>query len=106
MENQENKNQNNPGQNRKDLKRPKKILDDGQKFNYFWVYAIILLFVMMFFGNLSFFQENVKESTMTQLRSMLTNNDVDKIIIATGAEKSAEIYLKESALNKPEYKDV
>lgn len=106
MENQENKNQNNPGQNRKDLKRPKKILDEGPKFNYFWVYAIILLFVMMFFGNLSFFQDNVKESTMTALRAMLTNNDVEKIIIATGAEKNAEIYLRESALNKPEYKDV
>ena len=106
MENQENNNQNNPGQPRRDLKRPKKILDEGPKFNYFWVYAIILLFVMMFFGNLSFFQENVKESSITELRAMLGNNDVDKIVVVTGAEKSAEVYLKESALNKPEYKDV
>jgi cell division protease FtsH len=106
MENQENNNQNNPGQPRRDLKRPKKILDEGPNFNYFWVYAIILLFVMMFFGNLSFFQENVKESSITELRAMLGNNDVDKIVVVTGAEKSAEVYLKESALNKPEYKDV
>jgi hypothetical protein len=61
---------------------------------------------MMFFGNLSFFQENVKESSITELRAMLGNNDVDKIVVVTGAEKSAEVYLKESALNKPEYKDV
>jgi len=106
MENQENKNQNNQGKNRQDLKRPKKLIDEGPKFNYFWVYAIILLFVMMFFGNLSFFQENVKESSMTALRDMLSKNDVEKIVVVTAAEKSAEVYLKESALNKPEYKDV
>lgn len=107
MENQENKNQSNPGQNRKDLKRPaKKILDEGPKFNYFWVYAIILLFVMMFFGNLSFFQENIKESNLTNLKAMLANNDVEKIVVVTSTEKSAEVYLRDSALNKPEYKDV
>lgn len=106
MENQENKNQNNPG-NRRDLKRPaKKIIDEGPKFNYFWVYAIILLFVMMVAGNLNFFQENIKESSLNDLKKMLAQDDVDKIVVVTSAEKSAEIYLKESALNKPDYKDV
>ena len=106
MENQENKNQSNQGPNRKDAKRPaRKILDEGPKFNYFWVYAIIFLFVIISL-NLPFFQENVKESNMTQLRTMLTNNDVDKIVVVTSSEKSAEIFLKDSALNKAEYKDI
>ncbi len=106
MENQENKNQSNQGPNRKDAKRPaRKILDEGPKFNYFWVYAIIFLFVIISL-NLPFFQENVKESNMTQLRTMLTNNDVDKIVVVTSSEKNAEIFLKDSALNKAEYKDI
>ena len=106
MENQENKNQSNPGQNRRDAKRPaKKLLDEGPKFNYFWVYAIIFLFIIISFSS-SLFQENVKETSMTQLRGMLTNNDVDKIIVVTSNERSAEVYLKESALNKAEYKDI
>ncbi|MDB5281211.1 MAG: ATP-dependent metalloprotease FtsH [Bacteroidota bacterium] len=104
MENQENKKQNNPGQNRKDGKRPvKKILDEGPKFNYFWVYAIIFLFIIISF-NLSFFAENVQESTMTELRSMLADNDVDKIIIVN--QKTAEVYLKEAALAKDKYKKI
>jgi len=103
MENQENRNQ---GPNRKDAKRPaKKILDEGPKFNYFWIWAIFIVFVVISI-NLPFFQENVKETDMTQLRTMLSNNDVDKIIVVTANEKSAEIYLKDSALNKPAYKDI
>ena len=106
MENQENKNQNSTGPNRKDAKRPaKKILDDGPKFNYFWIWAIFIVFVIISI-NLPFFQETTKESNMTQLRTMLTNNDVDKIVVVTSNEKSAEVFLKDSALNKPEYKEV
>ena len=106
MENQENKNQNSSGQNRKDLKRPaKKILDEGPKFNYFWIWALFIVFVIISL-NVSYFQDNPKETNMTQLKSMLTNNDVDKIIVVTSNEKSAEIFLKDSALNKPVYKDI
>ena len=105
MENQENRNQN-TGQNRKDPKRPaKKILDEGPKFNYFWIWAIFIVFVFISL-NLSFFQESVKETNMTQLRTMLTNNDVDKIIVVTSNEKSAEVFLKDSSLNKPIYKEI
>ena len=49
-------------------------------------------------------QDNPKDASMTQLKEMLQNNDVDKIIIVN--EKYAEVYLKESVLNKPEYKEI
>jgi cell division protease FtsH len=79
---------------------PKKILDEGPKFNYFWVYAIIFLFIIISF-NLPFFQENVKESNMTELQQMLNDNDVDKIVVVN--EKVAEVFLKETSLTKEKY---
>ena len=104
MENQENKDKSNPGQNRNDGKRPvKKILDEGPKFNYFWVYAIILMFIFIA-ANLSFFAENVQETNMTELKQMLNDGDVDKIIVAN--QKTAEVFLKESVLNKDKYKKI
>jgi len=106
MENQENRNQNNQGANRKDPKRPaRKILDEGPKFNYFWIWVILILGVIIL-PNLPIFQENVKETDMTHLRTMLSNGDVDKIVVVTANEKNAEIFLKDTALSKPEYKDI
>src|SRR5579862_4465582 len=104
MENQNNRSQNGKGQNPKDGKRnPRKLLDEGPKFNYFWVYAIIFLFIIISF-NLSFFQENVKESNMPELKELMKQNDVDKIVVVN--EKVAEVFLKQSALTKPQYKDI
>jgi AFG3 family protein len=104
MENQDNKSQNGKSSNPKDPKRnPRRLLDEGPKFNYFWVYAIIFLFIIISF-NLSFFQENVKESNMPELKELLKENDVDKIIVVN--EKVAEVYLKDAALTKPQYKDI
>jgi len=65
MENQ----QNNKPQPKKDEKRPRKILDDGPKFNYFWVYAIIVMFGLISY-NLPFFQDNYQETSMTELHQM------------------------------------
>ena len=45
MENKDNKSNNQP----KGDKRVKKILDEGPKFNYFWVYAIIFVFIIISF---------------------------------------------------------
>ena len=74
--------------------------EDEPKFNYFWVYAIIFAFIVISV-NLSFFQENVKESNFTELREMLTEGDVDHISVVN--EKVAEVYVKESVLNKARY---
>ncbi|MBK7147557.1 MAG: ATP-dependent zinc metalloprotease FtsH [Bacteroidetes bacterium] len=74
--------------------------EDEPKFNYFWVYAIIFAFIVISV-NLSFFQENVKESNFTELREMLTEGDVDHISVVN--EKVAEVYVKESVLTKARY---
>jgi len=101
MENQE---QNNKGQNPKGPKRPdKKILDDGPKFNFFWVYAIIIIFSLIYLFN-NTLGDTSQETTNSELRQMLTAGDVNKIIIVNG--KEAEIFLSDSALNKPAYKKI
>lgn len=96
MENQDN-NKPNTG------KKGKKILEEGPKFNYFWVYAIIFAFIIISF-NLSFFQENAKETSQAQLEQMMLSNDVGKVVIVN--QKGAEIYLNDSALSKAQYKEV
>lgn len=74
--------------------------NDEPKFNYFWVYAIIFAFIVISV-NLSFFQENIKESNITELREMLLEGDVDHISVVN--EKVAEVYVKETALSKQRY---
>ncbi len=99
-----NENKNQQGEESKEKKRSaKNILDDGPKFNYFWVYAIIFVFVVISF-NMSLFGENVQKSNMNDLRTMLTDKDVDKVVIVN--EKLAEVYLKDSSLNKAKYKKI
>jgi len=88
-------------ENKNNSKKSKKILEEGPKFNYFWVYAIIIGFIVISF-NLSFFQENTVETSMSELKTMLQDNDVDKIVIVNS--KVAEVFVSDSALNKERYK--
>jgi cell division protease FtsH len=104
MEKQDNRNQPDKNTNPKDNKRgPRKLLDEGPKFNYFWVYIIFFVFIFIMF-NFSSWQDNAKDTSITELKTMLADNDVDKIVIAN--EKYGEVYLKAAALTKPQYKDV
>ncbi|MCS6935762.1 MAG: ATP-dependent zinc metalloprotease FtsH [Chitinophagales bacterium] len=75
---------------------------DEPRFNYFWVYAIIIAFIIISL-NLSLFQDNSRETTMPKLREMLSQNDVERIEVYN--QKVAEITLKRSSLTKPQYKD-
>lgn len=101
MENQENRNQNNQ---KKDPKRPaRKILNEGPKFNYFWVYAIMAIFIVLSF-NVTIFADNTQKTTSNDLKQMMEDNDVDKIVVYNA--KEAEVYLKEAALNKDKYKKI
>ncbi len=85
-------------------KRPGKgMMDEGPKFNYFWVYAIIFAFIVVSI-NLSFFSENIQKSNMNDLKTMLTDGDVEKITIVN--EKLAEVFIKDSSLKKEKYKKV
>lgn len=110
MENQEN-NKEKSQKEKKDKPLPKEFFegevrrkkDDEPKFNYFWVYAIIIAFIIISF-NLSIFQDNAKESSVAEVKKMMMSTDVEKIDIVN--QKIAEVYLKESALEKAEYKEV
>ncbi len=99
MENKENK----PGFSPLNDKRKKGTEEGGPKFNYFWVYAIIIAFIIISF-NLSFFQENVKKSSFNDATTMLKDGDVEKIVVVN--EKGAEVFIKEAALSKEKYKEV
>lgn len=98
MENQQNRGGNNP-----DDKRPKGPTDETPKFNYFWVIAIIVAFVLVatFLPSAS---NNASKSNMNDLRTMMTDGDVEKVVVVN--EKVAEVYLTKEALKKEKYKDV
>jgi len=101
--NQGSKNQNtNPNQNQNtgnkgNDKKP------FQKFNIYWVYAIIaVFFIALNFMNLG---SGPKEITYQEFkRKMLDNNDVAKIVVIN--KERAEIYIKEDKLNTPRYDEL
>lgn len=82
---------------------PKKSNDDDSKFNYFWVYAIIFGFILISVY-MSFYGEHTKETTSTELKQMLNNNDVEKIVVVN--EKLAEVYLRDSSLKKAAFSKI
>ncbi len=98
MENQQNRGGNNP-----DDKRPKGPTDETPKFNYFWVIAIIIAFLLAA-TLLPSASNNISKSNMNDLRTMMTDGDVDKVVVVN--EKAAEVYLTKEALKKEKYKKV
>lgn len=84
-------------------KTSRKISDEGPKFSYFWIYALIILFIL-FSLNISYFQTNVERSSMNALEQMMLRNDVQEIIVVN--EQKAEVYLKDTALSRKEYANV
>ncbi|MBL0047796.1 MAG: ATP-dependent zinc metalloprotease FtsH [Bacteroidetes bacterium] len=84
-------------------KLPKKGKLPKNSFNFYWVYAIILvLFLAM-----SFFDFNTS-STKTNWQEfetkMLHSGDVEKLVVVN--KENAEVYIKQTALSKAQYKDV
>lgn len=98
MENQQNRGGNNP-----EDKRPKGPTDETPKFNYFWVIAIIIAFLLAA-TLLPSASNNISKSNMNDLRTMMTDGDVDKVVVVN--EKAAEVYLTKEALKKEKYKKV
>ena len=81
----------------KKKKNPKKI-----KFNFYWIYAII---AVLFFGIQIFNVDTAKETSwQTFNRTMLQDKEVEKVVIVN--REVAQIFLKESALDKEEHKSV
>jgi cell division protease FtsH len=84
----------------KGLKKPKL---PKNSFNFYWVYAIILvvfLAMSLFDFNVSSIKTNWQEFETKMLRS----GDVEKLVVVN--KENAEVYIKQIALSKPQYKDV
>ncbi len=73
------------------------------KFNVTWIYVlIILVFLSMWLFNQG---SGTLKTTMKDFETnMLLKGDVDHIVIVNG--KTVDVYLKDNALDKPEYKKV
>ena len=82
---------------------PKKPKSTKPRFNFYWVYALIALalIVIQFFN----FGGSSKEISFEQFqREMLDSNDVAKLVVVN--KEYVEVYIKEDRLGKPQYKDV
>lgn len=81
----------------------KKPNGPNKPFNFYWIYAIIgviLITINLFSWNNSLRETNWKKFAT----EMLLENDVEKIIVVNS--DFAEIYLKQSSLEKDKYKEV
>ncbi|MDP2422783.1 MAG: ATP-dependent zinc metalloprotease FtsH [Bacteroidales bacterium] len=72
------------------------------KFSFYWVYALLaLVFVFMWFNN----KEDVsKDLNWGELREMLANQEVEKIIVVNN--ETAEIFIKKEKLELEKFKDI
>ncbi len=71
------------------------------KFNFYWIYGglFVLLLIFQYFNSGNSLQ---KEITQNKFNTVLESNDISKIIILN--RSIAQIYLKEDAFTKEEYK--
>ena len=88
---------------------PKKGPNKGtpkKQFNFYWIYAIIGILLI----GLPMFQMGGGERKTTWdkfVTDMLQTGEVDRlIIVTTGTESRAEIYIKPDALSQDKYKGV
>lgn len=77
--------------------------DNKSQFNYYWVYAIVVLgFLALMFSP---FEHQIKVIEPQKFfREMLPNGDVSKVTIVN--KELVEVFLKEAALSQPQYQDV
>lgn len=79
-------------------KSPKK-----SKFNFYWIYAIAIILILG--SQLLNINNSANEISMPKfLKELLPSGDVKKVVVVN--EDNAEVYLKESALEKEEYKEL
>ncbi len=72
------------------------------KFNFYWIYAIIaIIFIGLTFTN---WGGGVKQINWGELREMLQDQDVEKIVVVNNEE--AEVFIKKELLELEKYKDV
>ncbi len=90
-----------------DKKTEKPSLDfppKGQrpKFNLYWIYAALaVLFIFMWFSN---WESDPKEVAWGELREMLTNKDISRIVVVN--REFAEIHIREEQLSASRYEEI
>jgi len=103
---EENKNKQGSGEQKNDpfknLINPAKKGSPKGKFNFYWIYSIIaVVFIALYFFNQG---DGAKETNWGDLKQMLEEGDVEKIILVN--REYAEIYIKQDKLSKSRYSDV
>ena len=74
------------------------------KFNYYWIYGLILLSIVAI-QFLPMFGNKVKEITWTQFeQQMLKSHDVEKLVVVRG--EYVQIFIKMDALENNKYEEV
>lgn len=96
------KNEKNNKQNNDQQQGNSKNKANKPKFNFYWIYGLIILIFLGF--NLFNWEGTTKETNWGELRSMLKNEEVRKIVLIN--KEFAEIYIKEDALNSGKHEDV
>lgn len=81
---------------------PPKGKNPRSKFNFYWIYGIIaVIFIGLTFTN---WGGGMKQIDWGELRTMLKDQDVEKIVVVNKEE--AEIFIKKEALNESKYEEV
>jgi cell division protease FtsH len=99
MSNDDNYNKGDKPQNTGGPKMPKM---PKVKFNFYWIYAI--LGVVLFGLYLNNMGTAPKEVGWGELKDMLVNQEVEKILLVN--KEQAEVYIKKEKLSLPKFKDV
>ncbi len=87
----------------KNLNKGVKPGDAGKgKFNFYWIYMVIaaVFFALFFFNR----EGQLKEITWGDLKQMLLDEDVEKIVLVN--REFAEIYIKQENITKPRYDEL
>ncbi len=72
------------------------------KFNFYWIYGVLgIILFGLYLNNMG---AAPKELGWGELKEMLANQEVDKLILVN--DKQAEIYIKKEKLGLPKFKDV
>lgn len=92
---------NEPKENKSDNNgfKPKQV---KPKFSFYWIYAVLLLLILGL--NFMNWGTPAKEIGMGELKEMLTNQDIERLVLVN--KETAEIYIKKDKIGKDKYKDL
>lgn len=92
---------NEPKENKSDNNgfKPKQV---KPKFSFYWIYAVLLLLILGL--NFMNWGTPAKEIGMGELKEMLTNQDIERLVLVN--KETAEIFIKKDKIGKGKYKDM